>query len=53
MPDTVIIVRFPQFGDASVLQLDRLPLPSPEEGEVRKGDWHESRRCHVFEKENA
>ena len=35
MPDTVNIVRFHQFGDASVLQLDQLPLPSPGQGEVR------------------
>jgi len=35
MPESVNIVRFHQFGDASVLQLDQLPLPEPEEGEVR------------------
>jgi len=33
--DTVNIVRFHQFGDASVLQLDKLPLPSPGPGEIR------------------
>lgn len=35
MPETVQIVRFHEFGDASVLQLDWLPLPEPAEGEVR------------------
>lgn len=35
MSDTVNIVRFHQFGDASVLQLDKLPLPSPGPGEIR------------------
>ncbi len=35
MPDTVTIIRFHQFGDASVLKLDRLPLPSPGPGELR------------------
>ena len=35
MPDTVNIVRFHQFGDASVLQIDQLPLPYPGPGEIR------------------
>ena len=35
MPETVTIFGFHQFGDASVLQLDQLPLPSSGEGEFR------------------
>ena len=35
MLETANIVRFHQFGDASVLQVDRVPLPSPGLGEVR------------------
>ena len=35
MSDTVNIVRFHRFGDASVLQLDKLALPSPGPGEIR------------------
>ena len=37
MAETVKIVRFHRFGDASVLQLDRLPVPEPGAGEVRLG----------------
>lgn len=35
MSETVKIVRFHHTGDASVLQLDELPLPEPAAGEVR------------------
>ncbi|MDY6897805.1 MAG: zinc-dependent alcohol dehydrogenase family protein, partial [Cyanobacteriota bacterium] len=31
----VKIVRFDEFGDASVLKLEELPLPEPDKGEVR------------------
>src|SRR3984957_8365304 len=35
MPDTVKIVRFHKTGNADVLQFDELPLPEPNNGEVR------------------
>src|ERR1700760_4676940 len=35
MPDTVKIVRFHKTGNAEVLQFDELPLPEPNNGEVR------------------